>query len=139
MVMYIFVFFGPMLSHTIDMLILRDSLQKTTLSLVDTTNTVLSTTSILTSQPNYFLLNDISFSDVKNVYNCIDDNFDPINNPNYSLLTYVRSSDFLALILTSWAAIIIICAAKALTIWKGGIANRPKKNIKRYYIVYAFQ
>jgi hypothetical protein len=85
------------------------------------------------------LLNDISFSDVKNVYNCIDDNFDPINNPNYSLLTYIQSSDFLALILTSWAAIVIICVAKALTIWKGGIANRPKKNIKKYYIVYAFQ
>jgi hypothetical protein len=49
MVMYIFVFFGPMLSHTIDMLILRNVFQKTILSLVDTSNVVLSTTSILTN------------------------------------------------------------------------------------------
>jgi hypothetical protein len=139
MVMYLVVFFGPLISLTIDMLILRGSFEKTTLSLVDTTDNVLSVTSILTHDPNYFLLNDISFSDVKNVYNCIDDNFDPVNNPDYSLLTYIKSSDFTALLFTSWAAIIVICVAKSLTIWRGGISNRPKKNIKRYYVIYAFQ
>ncbi len=33
---------------------------------------------------------------------------------------------------------IIICVIKGLSIWKGGIANRPRKGNKKFWIIYAF-
>ena len=84
------------------------------------------------------MYNDISFSDVQNKYRCINDRFDPINNPDYSLLSYVNSSKFEALIYTGWMSAIIICVIKGLSIWKGGIANRPRKGNKKFWIIYAF-
>ena len=110
----------------------------TSLNLVDNSGNVLSTTIIITDQPNYFLLNDISFSDIQNIYSCINNQFDPVYDPNYSLLTYVQSPSFLALLLTGWLVIILICATKAISIWKGGISNRPTKNMGKYMVIYAF-
>jgi hypothetical protein len=119
-------------------LLVRSYYGTTSLNLVDTGNNVISTTVIITHQPNYFLLNDISFEDIQKVYNCIDNQFDPIYNPNYSLLTYVKSSAFLALIVTGWVMCAIICVTKAVSIWKGGISNKPIKSVAKYYVIYAF-
>lgn len=33
----------------------------------------------------------------------------------------------------------VICVIKALSIWRGGISNRPRKSNKRYWVVYIFQ
>ncbi len=138
MLLYIFVFFRDFLGNSINILLVRSYYGTTSLNLVDNTNSILSTTVIITSNPNYFLLNDISFSDIQNVYNCINNQFDPIYNPNYSLLTYVQSPSFLALILTGWLTIILICVTKAISIWKGGISNRPSKGVGKYLLVYGF-
>jgi hypothetical protein len=138
MILYIFVFFRDFLGHSIGILLVRSYYGTTSLNLVDSSGNVLSTTAIITDQPNYFLLNDISFSEVQNIYHCINNQFDPIYNPNYSLLTYVQSSSFLALLLTGWFMIILICVTKAISIWKGGISNRPQKSVTKYLVVYAF-
>ena len=138
MVLYIFVFFRDFLGNSIGILLVRSYYGTTTLNLVDNTGTTLSSTVIITNQPNYFLLNDISFSDIQNVYNCINNQFDPIYNPTYSLLTYVQSPPFLALLLTGWLTIILICVTKAISIWKGGISNIPTKGVGKYLVVYAF-
>lgn len=138
MLLYIFVFFRDFLGNSIGILLVRSYYGTTSLNLVDSSGNTLSTTVIITSDPNFFLLNDISFSDVQNVYNCVNNQFDPIYNPNYSLLSYVQSTSFLALLLTGWLMIILICVTKAISIWKGGISNRPSKNIGKYFVVYSF-
>ncbi len=138
MILYIFVFFRDFLGHSIGILLVRSYYGTTSLNLVDSSGNTLSTTVIITNEPNFFLLNDISFSDIQNVYNCINNQFDPIYNPNYSLLTYVQSTSFLALLLTGWLAIILICVTKCISIWKGGISNRPTKNVAKYLVVYVF-
>ena len=138
MVLYIFVFFRDFLGNSIGILLVRSYYGTTSLNLVDSSGTTLSTTVIITNTPNFFLLNDISFADIQNVYYCINNQFDPIYNPSYSLLTYVQSPEFLALLLTGWLAIILICVTKAISIWKGGISNRPSKNLGKYFVVYAF-
>ena len=91
MILYIFVFFRQFLGSSIGILLVRSYYGTTSLNLVDSSGSTLSTTVIITNNPNYFLLNDISFSDVQNVYHCINNQFDPIYNPSYSLLTYVQS------------------------------------------------
>lgn len=68
----------------------------------------------------------------------MDDTFDPIYNPTYSLLNFVQSSSFLALLLTGWLTAAIICVTKAISIWKGGISHRPKTDQCKYWISYAF-
>jgi hypothetical protein len=138
MLLYIFVFFRDFLGNSIGILLVRSYYGTTSLNLVDNSGSTLSTTVIITNQPNYFLLNDISFSDVQNVYHCINNQFDPIYNPDYSLLSYVQSPPFLALLLTGWLAIILICVTKAISIWKGGISNRPAKSQLKYFVVYGF-
>lgn len=138
MVLYIFVFFREFLGNSIGVLLVRSYYGTTSLNLVDSSGNTLSTTVIITNQPNFFLLNDISFSDVQNVYNCINNQFDPVYNPSYSLLTYVQSPSFLALLLTGWLTIILICVTKAVSIWKGGISNRPSKGLAKFIVVYAF-
>lgn len=138
MVLYIFVFFRGFFGNSISIILVRTYYGLTSLNLVDAYSNLLSTTVIITNQPNYFLLNDISFSDVQNVYNCINNQFDPIYNPNYSLLSYVQSPGFLALLLTGWITALLICVTKAISIWKGGISNRPTKNGGKYLIVYGF-
>lgn len=138
MLLYIFVFFRDFLANSIGILLVRSYYGTTTLNLVDNTGSTLSSTVIITNQPNYFLLNDISFSDIQNVYSCINNQFDPIYNPSYSLLTYVQSPPFLALLLTGWLTILLICITKAISIWKGGISNRPTKGVAKYLVVYAF-
>lgn len=42
------------------------------------------------------------------------------------------------MLLTGWLTAIIICVIKAFSIWKGGISNRPHKNLCKYWVVYAF-
>ena len=138
MILYIFVFFRSFFSNSIGILLVRSFYGTTSLNLVDNSNNMLSATTIITDRPNYFLLNEISFSDVQNTYNCINNQFDPIYNPTYSLLTYVQSSSFLALLITGWVTAILICVTKAISIWKGGISNRPTKSPGKYYIVYGF-
>lgn len=76
---------------------------------------------------------------MQNKYHCINDKFDPINNPNYSLYNYVTSSNFEALIFTGWIGVVVICVIKGLSIWRGGISNRPRKPNRRYWAVYTFQ
>jgi hypothetical protein len=138
MVLYLAVFFRDFLSGSLGILLVRKYYGTTSLNLVDTSNNLISSTVIITHQPNYFLLNDISFAQIQNQYNCINNQFDPIYNPNYSLLTYVQSNSFLALLLTGWACCIIICVTKAISIWKGGISNKPAKGGLKYYVVYGF-
>lgn len=138
MVLYIFVFFRDFLGGSLSILLVRGFYGTTSLNLVDTSNNVISTTVIITNQPGFFLLNDISFSDIQNVYNCINNQFDPIYNPNYSLITYVQSSSFLALLVTGWITCLLICVTKAISIWKGGISNKPTKSSIKYYVVYGF-
>lgn len=138
MVLYIFVFFRDFLGNSISILLVRSYYGTTTLNQVDNSGNTLSTTVIITHQPNFFLLNDVSFADIQNIYSCINNQFDPIYNPNYSLLSYVQSPPFLALLLTGWLAIILICVTKSISIWKGGISNRPTKGIGKYLIIYAF-
>jgi hypothetical protein len=70
--------------------------------------------------------NEISFDDIGSKYQCIPNNFDPIYNPNYSLITYIQSNSFLALILMGWLIAVLICITKAKSIWSGGISNIPK-------------
>lgn len=84
------------------------------------------------------MTNDISFDEVQNKYQCIDENFNPIYNPDYSLLTYIQSPGFLALLLTGWLTLIVICICKAVSMWKGGISNRPAINQTMYWISYGF-
>lgn len=138
MVLYLAVFFRDFIAGSLGILLVRSYYGTTSLNLVDTSNNVISTTVVITHQPNYFLLNDISFSDIQNVYNCINNQFDPIYNPSYSLLTYVQSNSFLALLLTGWAACVLICVTKAISIWKGGISNRPNKGAFKYFVIYGF-
>lgn len=138
MALYLAVFFRDFLGGSLGILLVRKFYGTTSLNLVDSTNNVLSTTVIITHQPNFFLLNDISFADVQNTYNCINNQFDPIYNPTYSLLTYVQSNSFLALLVTGWVTCFIICTTKAISIWKGGISNKPPKGGLKYYVVYCF-
>lgn len=126
------------LGNSIDILLARSDYTTTSLHLVDYNGDWLSTTTILTNQPLFFLQNDISFAKIQEEYKCIDDHFDPITNPDYSLLTYIQSTGFLALLLCGWLVCILICVTKAISIWKGGISNRPHKNLAKYWIVYAF-
>ena len=138
MALYIFVFFRPFLGNSIDILVVRSHYTTTTLHLVDYDGENLSSTTVLTSDPLFFLKNDISFSEIQDEYRCINDHFDPIYNPDYSLLTYIQSSEFLALLLTGWLTAIMICVTKAISIWKGGISNRPLKGKARYWAIYGF-
>lgn len=86
------------------------------------------------------MTNDISFDEVQNKYQCVDDSFDPIYNPTYSLLSYVQSSQFLALLLTGWLMMIVICVTKVVSMWRGGISNRPDRNQSqaRHWVSYVF-
>ena len=138
MCMYIFVFFGSFLSNSFQILTVKDSVHKTPLNLVSLNGSILSSTTILTAESKFFLFNDISFSDVQNKYHCINDNFDPINNPTYSLYSYIMDPKFTVLIYMGWLMAVIICVIKALSIWKGGISNRPRKPTPKYWLVYTF-
>ena len=138
MVLYVFVFFRGFLGNSISIMFTKDYYTLAKLNLVDNTNNILSSTVVITDEPNYFLLNDISFTDISNTYNCIDNQFDPIYNPNYSLIEYVQSSSFQSLLISGWIAFFLICTIKVISIWKGGLSNRPKKGLFKYMVVYGF-
>ena len=53
-------------------------------------------------------------------------------------MTYIQSSSFLALLLTGWLTALIICVVKAISIWRGGISNRPNKDLCQYWLIYGF-
>jgi hypothetical protein len=93
---------------------------------------------VITNDALFFLKNDISFTEIQEKYQCINDKFDPIYNPTYSLLSYVHSSDFSGLMIAGWATAIMICTIKAISIWRGGISNRPTKNKCRFWLIYIF-
>lgn len=136
--LYIFVYFLPFLGNSIDIILARSFYGTASLHLVDHNGNRLSSTTVITHNPNFFLLNDISFIDIQNTYRCIPDNFNSSDDPSYSLLTYIQSTGFLALLLTGWLMVIIICATKAISIWKGGVGNRPSKNLCKHWAVYTF-
>ena len=135
---YIFVFFRTFLWSSAAIIQVRANYASTTLHLVDNSGNRISSSTILTSNANFFMTNDISFDEVQNKYQCIDENFNPIYNPDYSLLTYIQSPGFLALLLTGWLTLIVICVSKAVSMWKGGISNRPAINQTMYWISYVF-
>lgn len=54
------------------------------------------------------------------------------------MLTYIHSGNFLALILAGWATALVICVIKGVSIWKGGISNRPIKKQGRFWASYSF-
>lgn len=124
--MYIFIFFRPMIFSTIAIIYVRSTYATASLHLVNYSGERVSTSVVLTSNPSYFLDNSISFSQLQNDYQCVDNNFDPVNNPSYSLINYVQSGGFLALLLTGWLTVIIIIILKAVAIWKGGISHIPQ-------------
>lgn len=138
MVLYVFVFFRGFLGNSLSIMFTKDYYKLAKLNLVDNTDNILSSTVVISDQPNYFLLNDISFTDISNTYNCIDNQFDPIYNPDYSLIEYVQSSSFVALLISGWIAFFLICTIKVISIWKGGLSNRPKKGLFKYMVVYGF-
>jgi hypothetical protein len=138
MILYIFVFFRDFLGNSIGVLLVRTFYGTVNMIMVDYGGNQISTTTIITNDPNYFVMNDISFSDLQNSYHCIKNQFDPVYNPSYSLITYVQSSGFLGLLLSGWLVCIIICVLKAVSIWKGGLSNRPSKSAGKYMVIYGF-
>ncbi len=59
--LYIFVFFRSFISKSIDMLLVRGYYVTASIHLVTQSGTRLSTATILTNNPDYFMLNDITF------------------------------------------------------------------------------
>lgn len=138
MLLYLFVFFRVFFGNTFLIIAVRSFYTTATLKLVDYASSTLSTVTVITNDALFFLKNDISFSQIQEKYQCINDKFDPVYNPSYSLLTFVHSADFLILILCGWGTALLICCIKAISIWKGGISNRPNKKRWRYWVIYGF-
>jgi disulfide bond formation protein DsbB len=138
MILYIFVFFRDFLGNSIGVLLVRTYYGTVNLIMVDYGQNQLSTTTIISSDANFFITNDVSFSDLQQVYHCINNQFDPVYNPSYSLINYVQSPSFLGLLMAGWLVSIVICVTKAVSIWKGGISNRPSKNTGKYFFIYGF-
>ena len=65
LLLYIFVFFRPFFGNSIDILLARSDYTTTSLHLVDYNSNWLSTTTVLTNQPLFFLQNDISFAKIQ--------------------------------------------------------------------------
>lgn len=70
------------------------------------------------------MINDVIFTDIQNNFNCINDSFDPIYNPSFSLNTYIQSNAFVGYMISGWIYITLICIMKSMMIWKGGISNK---------------
>jgi hypothetical protein len=83
MALYIFLFFLPFLRGSIDLLMVRGYYTSATLQLADSQGSIVSSTTILTDNANYFMINDVDFNMVANQLYCIDNNFNPIDDPNY--------------------------------------------------------
>ena len=85
------------------------------------------------------MLNNVSFETLYQELHCISNNFNPIHDPNYELNSFIQSGSFLALIILGWLAAIIICATKAISIWRGGVSNSIITKYKlKYWISYVF-
>lgn len=139
MVLYIFVFFRPFLWGSIDLLLVRGYYTTASLHLVSQSNDIISTSTILTNVPEYFMLNNVDFTNIYQNLHCLSNNFNPIYDPNYELNSYIQSGSFLSLILGGWIAFIVICGTKSLSIWKGGIGNHLNaKNVPKYFFSYGF-
>lgn len=124
LILYLAVFFGPFLKNTINIIQKRGFLTSTTLYSIDNNRNTLSQTKILTTDPYYFMINDVIFTDIQNNFNCINDSFDPIYNPSFSLNTYIQSNAFIGYMISGWIYITLICIMKSMMIWKGGISNK---------------
>lgn len=139
MVLYILVFFKPFLWGSIDLLLVRGYYTTASVKLTSATGDVVSTSTILTNTPEYFMLNDITFEKMYSQLHCIANNFNPIHDPNYELNTFIQSGGFLTLILMGWVGTIVICVTKSISLWKGGIGNNISgKNKPKYYLAYVF-
>ena len=138
LILYIFVFFRPFLSNSIDILLVRSYYSTSSLHLTDSSGNALSTATIISSQPLYFIEHDITFQDLYNKYHCIDNTFNPINDPSYSLIQYVQSNSFLGFMLSGWLIFFLICGTKLVSMWKGGVSNKSNKNVEKYWVTYGF-
>jgi hypothetical protein len=139
MTLYIFVFFRAFLWGSISTMLVRGYYTTTSVHLTSESGDIVSTATILTNDPEYFMLNSITFEDMYTRLHCIDNNFNPIHDPSYELNSFVQSGTFLMLILMGWIAIVIICLTKSISIWKGGIGNsQSAKNKAKYWLAYCF-
>lgn len=138
LIMYLAIFFGPFLGGTVDILSTRGFLKPTTLFSLDSNNTIQSSVTVLTNHPEYFLLNDISFGAVQDKYHCINNQFDPIYNPNFSLNSYIQTNEFVGVMISGWAFIVLVCLVKGFMIWNAGISNKTEKSDWRYWFIYGF-
>jgi hypothetical protein len=136
--MYLAIFFGPFLSGTIGILSTRGFLKPTTLFSLDSTNTIQSSVTVLTDRPEYFLLNDISFGDVQQTYHCINNQFDPLYNPDFSLNSYIQTNEFVGVMISGWVFIVLVLLIKGIMIWNAGIGNKTDKSNWRYWFIYGF-
>lgn len=83
MVLYTFLFFRPFLWGSMDLLLNRGYYTTTTVELLSAKDDVISMSTILTSDPGYFMLNDVDFTTIYQDLHCLANNFNPIYNPDY--------------------------------------------------------
>lgn len=70
---------------------------------------------------------------------CIDNNFNPIHDPNYQINSFIQSGSFLTMILLGWVGTLVICVTKIISLWRGGIGNdKSIKSKAKYWLTYAF-
>jgi len=138
MSLYIFLFFRPFFAGSIDLILVRGYYTTTSLHLTSKNGDLVSTSTILTNNPEYFLLNDVTFDTIYSELHCLDNNFNPIHDPTYQINTFVQSGGFLSFILTGWIIAIVICVVKVISISKAGIGNQSDKNKEKYWLVYGF-
>lgn len=138
LVMYLAIFFNPFISGTASLFASRGFLNPTTLYSLDSSSSIQSSVTVLTSNPQFFMLNDISFGDVSDKYHCINNQFDPIYNPSFSLNTYIQTNAFIGVMVAGWVYILLLIIVKALMIWNAGIGNKTEKEGWRYWFIYGF-
>lgn len=137
--MYLAIFFGPFLADTIAIFATRGKLNPVTLKSIDSTGTVQSSVTVLTDNPQFFMLNDITFGDVQDKYHCINNQFDPLYNPSFSLNTYIQTNNFIGVMVAGWVYIALVLIAKGMLIWNAGISNKTQKDGWRYWVIYAIE
>lgn len=138
LVLYLALFFGQFISGTVGLFTSRGFLKSATLYSLDSSGSIQSSVTVLTSNPQYFMLNDISFGDVSDTYHCINDQFDPIYNPSFSLNTYIQSNAFIGVMVAGWIYILLVIVVKSIMIWNAGLSNKTEKDGWRYWFIYGF-
>lgn len=138
LVLYLALFFGQFISGTVNLFATRGFLSAATLYSLDSSSTIQSSVTVLTSNPQFFMLNDISFGDVSDTYNCINNQFDPIYNPSFSLNTYIQTNAFIGVMVAGWIFILVVIIVKSLMVWNAGIGNKTEKDNWRYWVIYGY-